>query len=156
MIPRNDCVNSTGIIFPRNEYGPKTPKSIVPLARGGRTNGSITIIRIRNLALNWNLAITNANGIPNIEISIVEIVAVVRLNITESNISVLFSDSTKFVGSITKSNPKNGYIIYNTRINTKTEMTILNPDMSSFLKVELTITHSPSSLFLENTIYVLE
>ena len=51
---------------------------------------------------------------------------------------------------------KNGYIIYNTRINTKTEMTILNPDMSSFLKVELTITHSPSSLFLENTIYVLE
>jgi len=88
--------------------------------------------------------------------SIVEIVAVVRLNITESNISVLFNDSIKFVGSITKSNPKNGYIIYNTRINTKTEMTILNPDMSSFLKVELTITHSPSSLFLENTIYVLK
>jgi hypothetical protein len=54
---------------------------------------------------------------------------------TESSISVRFNDSINLAGSITKTNPKNGYMIYNTRISTRTEKTILNPDMSGFLKV---------------------
>ena len=63
------------------------------------------------------------------ETNIVEIVAVVKLKITESIISALLKDSIKIVGSITKIKSKNGYIIYTKRSITKIERIKLNPDI---------------------------
>ena len=82
---------------------------------------------------------TKAKGTPNIETNIVEIVAVVKLKITESIISALLKDSIKVVGSITKIKSKNGYIIYTKRSITKIERIKLNPDIFGFLEEELTM-----------------
>ncbi len=67
MIPSTDCVNSTaGKTFTIGEYGPNTPKRRAPLASGGRTKGTMTIILKINFPGKFlNRAKKYDNGIPN-------------------------------------------------------------------------------------------
>ena len=53
---------------------------MVPLAKGGKTKGSITTSMSKNLNLKRNLANAYASGIPKMDKIRVETVAVPRLN----------------------------------------------------------------------------
>lgn len=114
IIPITDCVNSiSGKTLFMLDWGLKTPRRSTPLARGGNTKGIITIILMKKIPGSLYFDKQYASGIPNKDISSVEIDAVKILKNKALLILLLVNQSNIFIGSEKIIILLRGYKIYN-------------------------------------------
>lgn len=137
IIPITDCVNSiSGKTLIMLDWGLKTPRRSTPLARGGNTKGIITIILMKKIPGNLYLDKQYASGIPNKDISSVEIDAVKILKNKALLILLLVNESNIFAGSEKIKILLRGYKIYNNATNDNIHNKNLKFIILSFIYIE--------------------